>query len=296
MPVSVYISNTSIKAVYAKTGNKKIIIKEALRENIPEGLIINGVITNDTELSRILKNFWTENNLPSKNISLVLSGKNVLSKTIKIPPASHANILKLIKSEYSDIENIESYVFDYTVINCRNTDNTASILACAVDKDIIESHIKLFESAGIKISSINTSVNAEIKLMRHFSELSKSTYLLAVIDGNVLSPALFADGIFSFANHSRLMEERGSEEIINEIARIISSFIQFSKAQKNKFDITDVYFCGMNSYEIKMCSEISNLLGINVKILPECTEIISADSDKFKISEYVYAAGNLIRL
>jgi len=296
MSVSFYISNNSIKAVCGKSGRKKVIVRNAYRENIPEGLIINGIITDETALEKVLENFRLKHNLPCKDASLVISGKDVLCKTIKIPPASPHNILKLVRSEYSDLENPENYIFDYTVINPENDDKTASVLAYAANRDMIASYVNLFQSAGVKLSSVNTDVNAQIKLMRNFIGLEKSTYLLAVVNGNMLSVTLFAGGLFSFSNRSRLMEERSTEAVINEFARIISSFMQFSKAQKNKSDITDVYFCGMSKYESAMCGQISSLLEINVSSLPECPiSVISYDSH-FSISEYIYCVGNLIKL
>jgi hypothetical protein len=296
MSVSFYISNTSVKAVSGKSGRKKVIVKNAYKENIPEGLIINGIITDETALSDVIKNFKIKHKINCTEADLVVSGKNIMCKTAKIPPATRNNIIKLVQSEYSDLENPENYIFDYTVINPLNEDNTATVLACAADRDMIASYINLFNSAGIKLSSINTDVNSQIKLMRNFIGLEKSTYLLAVADGNILSVTLFAGGIFSFSNRSRLMEDRGTEAVINEFARIISSFMQFSKAQKNKSDITDVYFCGMNKYEANMCSQISDLLEIHVSALPECPVTISSLDRNFSISEYIYSVGNLIKL
>lgn len=295
MPVSVYISNTSIKALSAKFRNKKLVIKNAYRHNIPEGLIINGVITNESALSAELIKIFSDNNLPLKDVHLVISGKDVLCKTLKVPHTTHSNIIKLVKREYSDIENSESLVFDYTVINFENSDHTATILSCAVSRDIIEAYISVFNSAGITLSCINTDINSEIKLMNQYSRLKKNTFMLSVISGNVLSSALFADGVFMFSNRSRLMEERGTQNFIAETAAVVSSFIQFNKAQKNKFDISDVYFCGMNNKEAELCGYISDLLSINANILPDCPEAVLSDIN-FQLSEYVYNVGNLIRL
>ncbi len=294
MSVSVYISNTSIKAVVGKATKKKISVKDAFRRNIPEGLIINGIITNEKELKNEIKTLWNENNIPVKDVKLVISGKYVMSKLIKVPHTSQKNILALVRSEYEGIENIDDFIFDYTVIRAENDDKTASILACAVSRENISSYINIFEEIGISVTSISPAVNSAIKLMRNF--LKGSTCLLVVIDGNTLSPVLFDDGYFCFSNRSRLVQERGTLDHIHEMAGIISSFIQFNKAQKNKFDVSEVYFCGMNSFEVGMCSEISEILKINVEPISEKLELISSDSEKFSISEYLYSVGNLVIL
>lgn len=293
--VSFYISNTSIKAVSAVTGRKKSTIHKACRRNIPEGLIINGIITDENALCRELKQFCHENSLHTDNSILTISGKNIMSKIVNVPQTGSRNILKLIKNEFSDVENIQNYVFDYTVINPSNPDNTASLLACAADSDTIKSYDELFKNAGIKIKSMNIAVNAAVKLMRNFSGTEKTTCLLAVMDGNTLSPYLFTDGIFNFSNTSRLIQERGTEALINETAGIISSFIQFSKTLRNQSDISDVYFCGMNEQESRMCSRISGMLGINAAVLPRCCQDIVSYPDNFRISEYIYNTGNLMK-
>lgn len=293
--VSFYISNTSIKAVSAVTGRKKSAIHKACRRNIPEGLIINGIITDENALCSELKQFCHENSLHTDNSILAISGKNIMSKIVNVPQTSSRNILKLVKNEFSDIENIQNYVFDYTVINPSNPDNTASLLACAADSDTIKSYDELFKNAGIRIKSMNIAVNTVVKLMRNFSGTEKTTCLLAVMDGNTLSPYLFTDGIFTFSNTSRLIQERGTEALINETAGIISSFIQFSKTLKNQSDISDVYFCGMNEQESKMCSRISGMLGINAAVLPRCCQDIVSYPDNFRISEYIYNTGNLMK-
>lgn len=293
--VSFYISNTSVKAVSAAVNRKKIIIRKACRRNIPEGLIINGIITDENALCSELKQFCSDNSLPADNSGLVLSGKNIMSKIVNIPPANKRNILKLIRNEFSDIENIQNYVFDYTVINPSNPDGTASLLACAADISTIKSYDELFKNAGIKIKSMNIAVNAAVKLMRKFLDSKKNTCLLAVMDGNTLSPFLFTDGIFTFSNTSRLIQERGTDALLNETAGIISSFIQFSKTRRNRFDISDVYFCGMNEQESEMCSRLSDMLGVNAAVLPECCQDIISAPDNFRISEYIYNTGNLMK-
>jgi len=94
MAVSVYISNTSIKVVNGKSGKNKITVKDAVRRSIPEGLIINGIITNENGLKDEIKKIWNEYNLPLKDVRLVISGKYVMFKLMKVPNTTPKNICR----------------------------------------------------------------------------------------------------------------------------------------------------------------------------------------------------------
>ena len=72
MTTSVYLSNNNINAVVG-SGGGKIRVKRVCSTQIPEGSLINGIITNEADLAEQLKEFWAANKLPKKDVSLVIN-------------------------------------------------------------------------------------------------------------------------------------------------------------------------------------------------------------------------------
>lgn len=66
MITSVYLSNNNIRAVVGQSSGKRIRIRNVYSRQIQEGSLINGVITNESQLSEELAAFWSENQLPKK--------------------------------------------------------------------------------------------------------------------------------------------------------------------------------------------------------------------------------------
>ena len=75
MVTSVYLSNNTVRVLEGTGGRSSLAVGRICELQLPEGCLINGVITNAQGLEAELKEFWAENKLSKKNIMLVKIGR-----------------------------------------------------------------------------------------------------------------------------------------------------------------------------------------------------------------------------
>lgn len=292
MSVSMYISNNYINVISGNRAKNSLTLKNCIKVPIQEGLLINGMITNEDSLAAAIKNVWADNPELAKSVKLVVSSTSVLSKKLKVPAVNDKKLLDIIKDEYSEVENYKELIYDYRVLNPKSKDGGMDIVACAVEREFIEGYINLFEKCSIKLESITTALSSIMNAVSLFEEFSHATYVITNLDGNNLSNTLFVNGEYNYSSRSRLLEELGSEDSENELYRALSSLIQFNKSQKTGFDITDIYFTGDLSDGIsEFLGRLSQALGVRVSPLSVPKGVSIPDRDLF--NRLFYTMGNL---
>ena len=297
MITSVYISNENIQVLTGDFSKRHLEVKSCIVEAIPEKSIVNGVITNELGVKDAIQSLWDKYNLPKKNISLVIDSGTILNKKVSVPAVPKESVYPFIEEEFKDVEGFSNFLFDYYVLEDGHNGNPC-ILCNAASKELIGSYVRIFKSLGIALEGINTSIAAQISLINLNPATKEETQIVAVLDSTSLTSVLYIDGIYSFSSRSRLMSERGTEPSCVEIARSLSSLIQFARAENSQKPVKSVYVCGMTQNEEELCPKLSAMLGCQVSTLPECDDI-TCNKDKTKaaklMADYVYPLGNMIR-
>lgn len=88
MAVSVYLSNNTVQIVCGDARKKQIRVEKIYSLTIPEGSLLNGVITSEMNLKHELKQIWETYQLPSKGVRLVLDSSQIMLKTVQTPKAN----------------------------------------------------------------------------------------------------------------------------------------------------------------------------------------------------------------
>lgn len=303
MTTSVYFSNTFVRVLCANAGKKNITVTKYASAPVEHGALINGVITNDNEIKLTLAKLWQDNKFPLNDIGIIIDSSSILTKRLVVPKTNEANLLSVIKREFEDIDGSDEFIYDYFVLSPSLKDGGAEILACAAEKSFIGAYVELFSALGAKakISSIDYALDCGIKYMRFIPEFKEKTCIFAFLDGNILCLTLVVNGKYRFHNRTRLIDERGLPQSVDEIAGLLSSMIQFNRSERSGFDVSDIFFCGLSEDEDDLCRNINNILDIpNISPLPELRSVINDKtkdkSRNFAMSEYVYCLGNSIRL
>ncbi|MDO4566905.1 MAG: pilus assembly protein PilM [Oscillospiraceae bacterium] len=308
MKSSLCILNNSIKLLFASPSKNALSVENWASSPLPEDAVLGGVIVNDSPVRTALSKLRGEFGNALNKVNLVLSSSSVLTKQFSAPKLPEKKLLKLIENEFADItEGRGELLYDYIPIP-DGAYGPSTVLAVAVEKEYIGSYISLFQELGIKLGSIDISLSSLLQLSS-CSRIGGKTCIMAVLDANSLCAALFVNGVFRFFNHNRLIEERGTEASAREIARHISSIIQFNTSEKTGREISHVYFGGLLREErgVKVASDdfvlgpltdfIKSELEIEAHEFPSFEEIrLSSRSERrsFPLGEYVYCAGNLL--
>lgn len=286
---SVYISNENIQVVTGSRSGSRVKISHISSGDIGDGCVIGGVITDESALKERLSTFWGVNKLPKSGLNLMIESSSVNTKVLNLPNVRGNYLMSLVKEGFTEFE-AENAVYDYAVLGA-GEDGGIKVLACMTEAGFIRSYTSLFSAAGLKLSSMGLAVCGQIRMAQFCKELKNSSYILAVLDKNMVSQFLFIDGEYRFSKRQRTFYDRGTPEFEDEIARMISTLIQFKKSENIASEITDVFLCGASEQEINSVSLIYD--GMHIGRLPELSGVVCPDKYKEMLSDCVIAAGGL---
>lgn len=288
---SVYISNESIQVVTGSFSGRKVVIKDIVETKVQEGCILNGVITD----AQAMKQGIESAHIDAKSISLVIDGTSIMTKLLEVPLLKDKEKLRVVIADsFQDIENRDNMITDYMVLDEKNAQGGATVLATLVEKDFIAEYIELFESAGLKIDSIDISLSCMIKYIMNINRLIDETFVYAVVDKHTVTFVLFVEGDYRFSRRIRIMNENDTDEMFEELVRTLLNLIQFNKSEKTAHDITDFYFSGLKKADYDFYRKLTDAIGVNVSSAEIPDEIRYKGSEN--INNFVYAIGNIIDL
>ena len=288
---SLYLcSRTVYAAVGSPTANGARITAAAQTE-LPEGCLINGVITNEADLAAALKEFFAANKLPTNRVALMAGGTQFMHRIVTLPAMSEKKRLAVLARELSTggVET-KAPLDDYMLLAHDGKGDT--VLATRVEQAVIAGYDALAKAAGFKLYSIDLGLAALIKAVRTVPALQKETFVLLQFDDDTISAALFEQGQYTYSTRSRLFNPRGSAESGTEIAQKLSGILQFHIAGKSAHPIRTVYFGGADAQDIRVCTPGCEALALQVAPFPDSPTVRLPDG--IRLCDVLFAAGNLI--
>ncbi|MEG1497163.1 MAG: pilus assembly protein PilM [Clostridiales bacterium] len=296
MTTSIYFSTERIQVVQGKFNKGKLLIQGVFTESLPEGTMINGVIANESAIYRALERLVDVANLQKQPVDLIVDSGSILTKRLCVPILSQKKLLELVKGEFVDVkENYENLIYDYSVISRKNPQGAGGVILCAaMESNFSFSYIEVFKKMNLKLKSIDIAISAEIGLAHFIPEFRERTFILAVLESNNIVSSLFVNGQYYFTNRTRLLAPRGTEESTAEISQAISSLMQFNQSQKTGAEISDIYFCGLNTDESELTVELSNIYNIAIAPLAAYSVIEVDPTVKYRMADNLYVTGNLL--
>jgi hypothetical protein len=259
MKSSIYISTEKIEVI----GYAGRSVKRFATYPLPEGTMINGMITDATFLTECLTAMKAENPDLFNAPSLIVDGSAILSRRLITPKLSHKRYLQLVRDDFADsTENTASLVCGYHKLKTKAED---AILACAVDKGLVDAYISTFKSAGIKLSSIHIGVEALISLIDSSPELKNASFVLTLVDGFTAVSMIFENGNNVFMSRARLYGET-KEQVFQNVLDNLNGLINFNRSQKFS-EITQCYYLGVNDADVNLLGALNPYVGIRMSIL-----------------------------
>lgn len=297
MATSLYLSNNNILAVLG-SGGKSIKVRKLCRTQIPEGSLINGIITNETELAQELSDFWSANALPKQNVSLVISSTQFTLKSLSLPTGSEKKIRETIPMEFENSDQLTDPIYDYMITRTKSGGNMTDVQAVMAERSFIKSYVDLFSSIGVSIDSINTGRGSMTKLMSSLKHLAGETCVIMYVDNTSIASMLWSDDAMIHSMQNRVFSDPGSEQFGTEIARIISNLTQFASTQHLEQEIEAIYLGGVSAEELETYRQSVSQLGIEIPLKPmEMGSLIKGTKNTSEnVSDYMYCLGDMLRI
>lgn len=234
MITSVYLSNNNIQAVTGRQKGQSLIIEQICEMKIPEGSLINGVITSEEELREELEDFWKQYNLPKRDVALVVSSFQFISKSLQLPKMPAARLKDVLVNEFADARRLQDCLYDYMDVTKNKKSEIRDIVGIMVERNFVTSYVEMFERMGIKLSSFSSSYMAEIQMLRHLSQADEATRIVLLMDGDNLTTILWEEGLCVYHNRVRLFSDHGTADLGVEIVQCVNRMIQFHQTRQRE--------------------------------------------------------------
>lgn len=290
---SLYLCSRTVYAAVGSPTARGARITAAASTQLPEGCLINGVITNEADLAEALKAFFADNKLPTGRVALIAGGSQFMHRIMELPAMSEKKRLAVLSHELSSSgAETTAPLDDYMLLSRDAKTRTDTVLATRVEQSVIAGYDALAKDAGFKLTCIDLGLAAPIKAVRTIPSLQNGTFVVLQFDDDTISACLFVQGQYTYSTRSRLFNPRGTAESGTEIAQKLSGLIQFHIASKSEHQIDTVYFAGADAKDFTVCRPGCEALALKVEQFPDSPTVSLPKGTA--LADVLYAAGNLI--
>lgn len=290
---SLYLCSRTVYAAVGSPTARGARITAAASTQLPEGCLINGVITNEADLAEALKAFFADNKLPTGRVALIAGGSQFMHRIMELPAMSEKKRLAVLSHELSSSgAETTAPLDDYMLLSRDAKTRTDTVLATRVEQSVIAGYDALAKDAGFKLTCIDLGLAAPIKAVRTIPALQNGTFVVLQFDDDTISACLFVQGQYTYSTRSRLFNPRGTAESGTEIAQKLSGLIQFHIASKSEHQIVTVYFAGADAKDFTVCRPGCEALALKVEQFPDSPTVSLPKGTA--LADVLYAAGNLI--
>ncbi len=288
MKVNVFLSNSSIQVVLGERSGKKVKIKAFYADEIPDGTLLNGTVINENALQDTLRDAWRKHAIKEKTVDLVINSPNLMARRIEMPLLNGNKAIKYVNNEVDEKDTArfsEPIMGWYPVSKKKKTQLVISEMA---EKEFVETYIRIFEAAGIKLNSIHAGINLAVNMMQ--TQVGSNTVVYMILDGMNLTTILFAQGQYFNNLNTRVYSIPGTSEFSAEIRNAISSIRQFATAQHIEDPISNIYIAGLNTEDMALLkTELQGYpLGDVVGIMT-CPDSVVINTGADRFGDYLFS-------
>lgn len=283
-----YFASDTVKFVRGTAGKNRVKIKDAAVLRLPEGVLLNGIITDEGRLRESLAGLKGR---LGKRVDIVVESGDILTKALEIPFLPPSAIRETVRREFvnTDSQN-EDRVYDYAVLENRiGSEKRGRIFACAMNRSMLDRYRALFASLGITLSSCDAGLHALIKAVTLFPAFERSACVLSTIERDRMFCALFEGGRYVFSNSARIEAMPGTPEYGAGMAGRLSEIKQFYQSEKGGASLENVYFYGIDDKTAALCREAASSLHMRIEPFPESPRI--ACDETVDVGLYLAAVG-----
>ena len=177
-----------------------------------------GDITNAEALGKALSEFWTINDIKTRNVVLGLSGKRAIARLVSLPriPASQLQQVVLSEAEQYQLFRDEEPFVDYFTVDADT--ETSTVFYAAASQKLINAYVHTLKEAKLKMVALDIAQFAALRNLVHF-KLSDSD----VWDGVIVQPtrlvitSWFGQKLLNWREVSTQRFEPGAEDQLYQL-------------------------------------------------------------------------------
>ncbi len=264
LSVSVYLSNQQIQIAVGNRG-KKAGLTNVYTALAPEGTIINGIVMNTKNFVEFLKDFWNKNNIPKKDVYLVINSNKIAGKQIDLPKMNTDKAINFIQREFADMGRDEEseQVYGYTSLGVNAKEKMEKVYAESTPAELLHDYEQIFKELEIELKGIFSGEGSIIGIAKETALKQAKTFILQLANDNLLANVIFVEGEFYYYNSVRCFNAPGTQEHLEECAKSLSQISQFLQTRGLKGQFEKVLLAGGEPSQIAAYEDLIKSQGIN---------------------------------
>lgn len=278
---TVYISNNNIQVLIGESNGKKVNVTKTFVTQAPMGCIINGMVTNEQDYTSHIKQFWEENKLPKKDVSLVISSSHFVTKIVDLPVVSDRKTVEFLQKDLQDVVRAKEPIYTYLTLKEDKKTKMRQVLAVVIEKSFVHRHLNLFKDMGIEVTHFDAALSCAIRALQTMPAIKTDISVTHIMENTNMMNLLFVDGVYTFSNTTRLFSEHGTPGFGVEVARAVSTMQQFVKTQSLEKPLHSIFLAGTEDGDFEYCRECITQVNSDVEVamLPNYGSITVKTSD-----------------
>ncbi|MFH1612404.1 MAG: type IV pilus assembly protein PilM [bacterium] len=271
--IGIDIGTDSVKIIEIEKTTRGIELVNFGLSRLPEGTIVDGVITNSMAVEEAIKNIIQKNNFHIKKGTVVtsISGKFAIVKKIKMPLLQEKEIRQSIMWEAEQYIpfDIKDVIVDFQILATSENEKGTDVLLVAIKKERIHTHLEILNK--LKLSPSIIDVDSFAVVNSYLTNTTNKEGVVAFINLGANTTNII------ILNNEELQFTRDIAMGSKEITQAISQEMKISYEEAENYKKTQTV----------------NLLSVN-NILENLIMEIQRSIDYYKSSFYNMNVGKII--
>jgi len=236
--VGLDIGSNIIKIAELQRVGNAVELKQYGISSLPFGSLENGAIKDSKVVSETIRSLMNELGIKTKEAVIAVAGQTVIVRLIKFPFMSRVELTEALKWEAERYipYPVEEASYDFEIINQDKESNEIEIILVATHKELIMSHVKCLNEAGLQPTAIDIQPFALMRSLGLEQEEQQGSVGLLDIGAGTTDLTIVKKGIPQF---TRIIPLAGSR--LTESVRKLLDF-SFEEAEKVKIMHSNALF------------------------------------------------------
>ncbi|MCK8816848.1 type IV pilus assembly protein PilM [Natroniella sulfidigena] len=288
------IGSNLIKIVSAELDGAEIVLNNLAIATTPPDALEEGKIADLDALGAKIEELLANNGFEATHVVTAISGEELIIRMVEIPAIPKEELPEAVKWEAQEQlpMSLENVILDYEIIN-KKENGSYELMLVAVDRDIIDSYLELFERLDLKALAIEIEPLALIRALEHLYpgqtlaiiDMGASTTDVSICSqGQLLFTRTISVGGSNITeevadnhdleleeaeeykcNHNLFEEELGL--IIRNLTTTIYRSLDYFQVKFKSYNIEQIVLTGGGSRLIGFAEHLSEEFGIEVNKL-----------------------------
>lgn len=227
-------------------------------------------------LESALTAFAAKHQLAEDHVFSVLPRYDMTARILELPSTDINEIdgmVRLSAEEYVPFSS-EELVTDQCILG-KTTDGGSKVLAVFAHRDVVESHVKLLQAAGIDPEQIYLSTVCLAAAATAARESSPKRYALVNLASGGLEVIVMRGNRLEYgravaSQHDWLLDEAGAQEVLDELGvEVRASLSAYRRESEDGEDVEAVYVCSETTPVDAHCETLVQDISASV-LVDEC--------------------------